>query len=146
MTAIRRATREDEGQVIALLNQFPPSDQVIGDSPAVGVTFRRVVESPGLGSILVAEDGGDIIGVITLSYPTAIRCGGLYTCVEEFIVGEQARGRGVGGRLLQAAIDEARERGCYEIQVNNPSDLGYPVYLRHGLTTTGRHLRMQLAR
>jgi len=146
MIAVRRATREDEGQVIALLNQFPPSDQVIGDSPAVGVTFRQVVESPELGSILVAEDGGDIIGVITLSYPTAIRCGGLYTCVEEFIVGEQARGRGVGGRLLQAAIDEARESGCYEIQVNNPSDLGYPVYLRHGLTTIGRHLRMQLAR
>ena len=87
-----------------------------------------------------------MIGLITLSYPTAIRCGGKYSCIEEFIVSEQARGKGVGGKLLEAAIAEATARGCYQIQVNRPSEIGYPVYLRHGWEDLGKHLDMRLPR
>jgi len=143
---IRKATAEDERQIIELLNQFPPSDQTTADVEAVRNTFHRIIENSELGSILVAEENGDVIATIALSYPTAMHCGGLYTCIEDFIVAEQARGRGVGGHLVKAAIAEATEKGCYEIQVNNPSDLGYPVYLRCGLTSTGRHLRLKLKR
>jgi GNAT superfamily N-acetyltransferase len=59
--------------------------------------------------------------MVTLSYPLAIRCGGVYACIEEFVVGPQARGKGVGGLLLEAAIRRAREMGCAEIQVKRPS-------------------------
>ena len=84
------------------------------------------------------------MGLITLSYPTAIRCGGLYTCIEEFIVGEKGRGQGIGGKLLRAALEEASAKGCYELQVNNPSESGYPVYLKYGLADVGRHLKIKL--
>ncbi|UCH51445.1 MAG: GNAT family N-acetyltransferase [Chloroflexota bacterium] len=141
---IRKATASDEQPIIDLLNQFPPSDQMTSDSAAISNTFRQIIQNSELGSILVAEENADIIGVIALSYPVALHCGGLYACIEDFIVSEQARGKGVGGALVKAAIDEATRKGCYEIQVNNPSDLGYPVYMRCGLTSTGRHLRMKL--
>lgn len=141
---IRKANASDEHSVINLLNQFPPSDQMTSDSEAISSTFRQIIQSSEPGSILIAEDNGDVIGIIALSYPVALHCGGLYACIEDFIVLEKARGKGVGGALVKAAIDEANRKGCYEIQVNNPSDLGYPVYLRCGLTSTGRHLRMKL--
>jgi len=143
---IRKATAEDEMQIIKLLGEFPPTDQVTTGYHTISATFHQLIDNSQLGSMLVAEEEGNIIGVITLSYPMAIRCGGIYACVEEFIVAEQGRGKGVGGQLLKKAIVEAQKKGCYEIQVNNPSDLGYPIYIRHGLTTTGRHLRMHLAR
>ena len=140
---IRKATIKDESQVINLLKQFP-SEEVTIDWRAAALIFSQIIENPDLGTILLAEEDGDVVGVITLSYPTAIRCGGPYCCIEEFIVSDRARGIGVGGQLLRGAIAEATSKGCYEIQINNPSELGYPVYLRHGLKDIGKHMKMKL--
>lgn len=141
---IRRAGLEDENQVIALLKEFPEESLGQVDWMAGRETFRKILHHPELGSIFIAEEGGEALGLITLSFPTAIRCGGIYTCIEEFIVGEKGRGKGIGGKLLRAALEEASSRGCYELQVNNPSESGYPVYLKYGLTDLGRHLKIKL--
>ena len=76
--------------------------------------------------------------ITTLSYPIALRCSGPYSCIEENIVDERFRGKGIGGALLTAAIAEATARGCAEIQVNAPNEHGYPLYLRHGLKDEGK--------
>lgn len=140
---IRKATIEDESHIITLLKQFPPEEATV-DWQVGGETFRRIIGNTDLGTVFVAEENGQILGVITLSYPHAIRCGGYYSCIEEFIVDEKGRGKGVGGNLLKAAIVESQSRGCYELQVNRPSELGYPVYLRYGWKDLGKHLNLKL--
>lgn len=140
---IRRATIEDESHIITLLKQFPPEEATV-DWQDGGEAFRRIIGNADLGTVFVAEENGQVLGVITLSYPYAIRCGGHYSCIEEFIVDEKGRGKGVGGKLLKAAIDEAQSRECYELQVNRPSELGYPVYLRYGWKDLGKHLNLRL--
>jgi len=67
---------------------------------------------------------------------------GLYPGVKEFIVGEKGRGKGIGGKLLKVALEEASSQGCFELQVNNPSELGYPVYLKYGLADFGKNLKI----
>jgi len=149
MIEIRRAIVEDEGEIFDLFRQFTP-----GETPPERLdrwqggtgTFREIVNDDEKGTVLVAEEDNEVVGVITLSYPVAIRCGGIYTCIEEFIVSQKMRGRGVGGLLLEAAIAEATAKGCREIQVNRPSELGYPVYLEHGWADLGKHLNMKLPR
>ncbi len=147
MIRIRRATIEDEAKVFELLEQFsfsaPPGESSTNWQKGAP-TFREIVDSNEKGTILLAEEDADGVGVITLSYPVAIRCAGRYACIEELIVSERARGKGVGSQLLEAAIAEATTRGCDEIQCNGPSELGYPVYLRQGLKDTGKHLKMKL--
>ena len=64
------------------------------------------------GSVIVFEVDGDVLGVITSSYVSAIRYGGDYARLEELIVDDKARGTGAGMALLKAAIAEARRRGC----------------------------------
>ena len=149
MIRIRQATIEDETRVFDLLKQLP-SRQRTRESPlhqqSSILTFREIVKNDERGTVIVAEEGDDMLGVITLSYPTAIRCAGIYTCIEEFIVSEQARGKGVGGQLLEAAITKATAKGCQEMQVNNPSELGYPLYIRHDLKDNGKHLKLKLSR
>jgi len=140
---IRKAISEDESQVISLFKQFP-SGELTAEWEEAAQTFHQILKTPELGSILVAEENGEVLGVITISFPTAIRCGGLYSCIEEFIVSEKARGKGVGGQLVQAIIAEAAAKGSFELQVNNPSKLGYPVYLRYGVKDIGKHLNMKL--
>jgi GNAT superfamily N-acetyltransferase len=143
---IRKATLEDETQVLALLKQLLTSSGEASESwdgdPA---PIRRILENPELGSILVADDNGEIAGLTTLSFPFAIRCNGRYTCIEENIVDAKHRGKGVGGTLLKAAIAEAKAQGCDELQVNNPSEMGYPLYIRHDLKDNGKCLRIRLS-
>jgi predicted N-acetyltransferase YhbS len=138
---IRKATAEDERSIFRLLKQFPGESNAYDWQAGVG-TFHRIIENPPLGSAFVADEDGSILGVITLSYPTAIRCAGHYACIEEFIVDINGRGKGVGGKLIRAAIEEARSRKCYELQVNRPSESGYPVYIRHGWQDLGKHLNL----
>ena len=145
MIIIRRATLEDEPRVIALLKLFPPGDITVDWADAARA-FREIVKDGEKGSILVAEQDGTVDGMITLSFPYATRCAGRYACIEEFMVDENLRGKGIGGKLLEAAIAEATARGCDEIQVNRPSQLGYPVYLRHGLLDLGKHMNLKLPR
>lgn len=138
---IRHAVIEDEKVLFDLLKQF--SSEGNGHDWEKGVeTFRRIIGNPDLGTVFVADEQGAVLGLISLSYPTAIRCAGRYACIEEFIVDEKGRGKGIGGKLIAAAIEEARSRGCHELQVNRPSEVGYPVYIRYGWKDLGKHLNL----
>jgi len=141
MVIIREATIDDQAGVFDLLRQLMTSATTESpiNQPGAIETFRRVVEEE-QGTILVAEEDRQMLGLVTLSYPMAVRCGGIYSCIEEFIVTEEARGKGVGSKLLEAAIRKATEKGSYELQVNRPSDIGYPVYIRLGWEDLGKHL------
>lgn len=141
MINIRRGILEDEPAIFQLFRQLLSNPAVLEYGHD---TFHRIMNDENFGTILVAEKGDHILGLITLSYPWAVRCGGIYSCVEEFVVSEKFRGQGIGGQLIQAAIKEATLRGCYEIQINNPTKIGYPIYLEHGFEDTGKHLKMSL--
>lgn len=142
---IRRAERADKDAVIGLLQEFPSEGASCPDWATMGDAFLRLAEDRDRCSIFVAEEDAVLLGLITLSYPEAVRCCGVYSCIEECIVASRGRGRGIGGRLLETALDEARSRGCYELQVNNPSEAGYPLYIRHGIKDIGKHLKIILA-
>ena len=105
--------------------------------------FATLVEGH-RGCIFVAEEGADIVGVVTLGYSYVLRFGGIYAMIEEFIVSEKMRGKGIANQLLQTAIQEARRMGCPELQVNGPSPLGRPVYLSNGFHEAGLHMKIQL--
>ena len=145
MINIRKATLDDETRVIELIKEFPEGEIVI-DWNKAAAAFREIIKDPDKGIVFVAEEDGTVAGVVTMSFPFATRCAGRYSCLEEVIVGEQLRGKGIGGKLLEAAIAEATEKGCYELQVNRPSEMGYPVYLRHGFLDLGKHLNLKLPR
>jgi amino-acid N-acetyltransferase len=57
----------------------------------------------------VAENGQEIVGAVALEmYPDG-------ALLRSLVVDRTAQGHGVGGRLVQAAIDEARRRGAHAI-------------------------------
>lgn len=136
----------DEGAIMELFSRLI-SRQRTGewavDKEAGVDVYRRIIYDPELGVILVAEESS-ILGVISLSYPVAVKCGGKYARIEEFIVDEKARGKRVGSMLLVAAINSAQKAGCYDMQVNNPSDLGKPLYLRQSFVEGGDYMKLKL--
>ena len=64
--------------------------------------------------ILVADSGGDVIGWISLS-EWSDRCSYSDTAEVSLYVAEEHRGKGVGRKLLKAALYEGREIGLHTI-------------------------------
>ncbi len=147
MINIRKATVRDEAEVFSVLKLLlspRATDSSLIHTPVASVIFRALVSNDDKGAVIVAQEEGKLVGLITLSYPIAIRCAGKYTCIEEFIVSETVRGRGVGTQLLQAALEEAKKQGCFEIQVNAPTEMGYPLYVKQDIKDAGKHLKKRL--
>ncbi len=144
---IRRANDKDEEAVFRLFEKLSSrqrTDEYKVDQEAGLEIFRSIIRAPSLGVILLAIEQEELLGVITLSYPVAIRCSGSYARIEEFIVDETHRGKGIGSKLLEAAIEAAVSMGCFDLQVNNPSDLGLPLYNEHGFVDGGNYMRLKL--
>ncbi|QEV17731.1 GNAT family N-acetyltransferase [Streptomyces alboniger] len=64
---------------------------------------------------LVAESDGRLVGYVKLGFPTPLRVNAHVRQIQGFAVAEEARGQGVGRRLMRAAMDEARRRGALRI-------------------------------
>jgi L-amino acid N-acyltransferase YncA len=114
MTAIRPAEPADAPAVAAIYNAGIAERQATFETsprePAeIGAWFE-----PGL-PFLVAEDGdGRVVGFARVS-PYSDRC--VYEGVGEHgvYVGREARGQGVGRRLLEALAAESERRGLYKL-------------------------------
>ena len=80
-------------------------------APGWPATFDTLIEQS-RGEILVADDGAaGLAGLATVTYNLAIRYGGEYCQLEELFVDPGARGRNLGGLLIEAVLARARTRG-----------------------------------
>ncbi len=77
--------------------------------------FVRFLRQPSK-ILLVAEDGGEVVGVAVLAIEDAlvemVRRRGI---VREVVVAESARGRGVATKLMDVAFDEMKVRRAEEV-------------------------------
>jgi len=88
----------------------------------VKVIFERMAQHPDLYLNLVAEQAGDVVGLVSVvCYKTWFHPGGT-ALINELIVDEPARNQGIGKQLIDAAIEEARIRGMDEIEVGTEGD------------------------
>ncbi|MFC6019188.1 GNAT family N-acetyltransferase [Plantactinospora solaniradicis] len=83
-------------------------------------------------SIRVTDPAGDLVGGLTGW--TWGGCGG----ISLLWIREDRRRQGWGGRLLRAAEDEARRRGCDRMIVSSFEFQAPAFYRRHGYVETGR--------
>jgi ribosomal protein S18 acetylase RimI-like enzyme len=110
--------REASDELVAAFRRLLPqlsSSAPPSDPAAVGT----VVGAPS-NTVLVARDGGDIVGILTLvmfPIPTGLRAR-----IEDVVVDSRVRGRGVGAALTQEALRLAAERGAKSVDLtSNPS-------------------------
>ena len=94
-----------------LLPQLSPTAAPL--SPA---DLEAIIAAPG-STLLVASLDGKMVGMLTLvifSIPSGIRA-----WIEDVVVDQNVRGRGVGAALTKRAIDEARRRDATSIDLTS---------------------------
>ena len=78
--------------------------------------LEEIVGSPAV-TVLIARAGGTIVGTLTLAMfpiPTGFRA-----WIEDVVVDEAARGKGVGGALTTEAIGLARAAGARTVELTS---------------------------
>ncbi len=124
-TALAPELREAFDRLVPQLSSSnpPPSDEEL----------RHIIDSPA-SILLIArdDDTGRILGSLTLvvfPIPTGIRA-----WIEDVVVDEAARGRGVGEALNRHALDRARAEGAKTIDLTSrpTREAANRLYLRLG--------------
>ena len=111
----------------------------------IGDSFEILLQKT-RGEIVVAAEGATILGMATVSYNLAMRYGGEYCQLEELIVTPEARGKNLGGLLVQRTIDNARSRGCadYGLYLVETTEHNRPFYEKYGFSAVGTEMRQKL--
>ncbi len=110
MHNIRLATREDLPAIHALVRELAIYEKAEEEFTASLEDYRRDMQA-GIFEALVAETEGEISGM-ALYYMTYSTWKGRMLYLEDFVVKEAMRGRGIGEALFKAFLAEARKKNC----------------------------------
>lgn len=121
VVTIRPASLEDTDTVVALIEELfePPGRQPPDYTrERAHENFRRYVEGPD-GDVLLALAGDTVVGLATVYVDLPSIRYGLRCWVEDLVVTSSQRSGGIGRRLVDAAVEWARERGCTHLQLES---------------------------
>lgn len=118
---LRRARRDDVPAIVALY-----ADDMLGatrEDPANRAAYEAafdVVAADANAELIVAEEGGRVVGTFQLNFITHLSHRGNKVAVIEAVrVAASERGRGLGAEMMQWAIARAREAGCAQLQLTS---------------------------
>ncbi len=126
---IRPADRVDDELVDAFARLIP---QLSSSSPPPSADELEEIVSSDDSVLYVAYDGDRIVGSLTLLFyriPTGVKA-----WIEDVVVDDAARGRGVGEALNRAALAEAARRGAKNVSLTSRAkrDAANRLYARLG--------------
>ena len=141
---IRLAKPEDEQQCLELLDvlaEATSDPNNIFDSN----TFNKVISNE-RGSLIMAEEERKILGMASISFNLALRYNGEYCQLEELVVHQEARGKNVGGLLIDETLRLARKRVCNEfgLYLLESTKHNQPFYEKYGFVKIGEEMRQSL--
>ena len=142
--SIRLAESADLSKCLELLNILvgaSDNDHGLFDAD----TFNELI-SKARGCLVVAEEDGDLLGMASISFNLALRYNGEYCQLEELVVDPKARGKNVGGLLLEETISLAKARGCKEfgLYLLESTKHNEPFYAKYGFLNVGLEMRQTL--
>ena len=122
---MRAARLEDLPAIVAMLAQ----DQMASHREAPGepldpayIKAFHVLDSAPEQILAVAEMAGRLVGTLQLTFiPGLSMRGARRGQIEAVRIDESVRGQGLGGRMIEWAVDRCREHGCLLVQLTSNS-------------------------
>lgn len=107
---IRQATAEDLAAIHALVLELAAYEKAAHEFTATLDDYRRDFQE-GVFEAIVADTGEEIVGM-ALYYMTYSTWKGKMLYLEDFVVRETHRRKGIGEALFDAFLEIARAKGC----------------------------------
>ena len=145
MLEIQTAQPSDVALILQLLHtQLQEHDIVLTDQALQRAT-QGLIEDHKLGRILTARLDGELVGVAVISFLWTLEHGGPAAWLDEVYVVPSRRGDGIGRKLVEAAMQVARDSGCIalDLEVDAGHEAAERLYERMGFR---RHRRVRWVR
>ena len=141
---IRLAKFEDQEHCSELLNVLAEATSGLNDIFDSN-TFNKLISNE-RGSLVIAEEEGKIVGMASISFNLALRYNGEYCQLEELVVHHEARGKNVGGLLIEETLRLAANRGCKEfgLYLLESTKHNQSFYEKYGFVVIGKEMRQSL--
>lgn len=114
MLQVRQATSLDVSSIVTLVQGLARAVDVA--TPVDAAYVRDYLASPGSG-ILVADDAGEIVGLLSFSMRPSLLHAGRSCVIEELVVDQATQRQGIGARLVEELLSHAAAWGCIEVSV-----------------------------
>jgi glucosamine-phosphate N-acetyltransferase len=114
--SIRRVTIADFDSILELLKQLWPNKTL--DTEGMKEMFSRNLQVPNQ-HYICAETESKIIGFCSLTIKNNLWQQAFLGNVDELVVDENFRGKGVGRTLLDKIIEIAKSQGCVRIELDS---------------------------
>ena len=115
---VREATEADLPRVLELYRQLalgPDDTKRLPDPAGSGEALAAMGRQPGF-HLLVAEEDGIVQGSLVLAVmPNFSYRNRPWGVIENVVVDEAERNRGIGSAMMERAAQIAREAGCYKV-------------------------------
>lgn len=129
------ARLQDIPQLVALLDVlFGIEQDFHADPEKQRRGLQQLLASPERGVVMTARDDTDqVVGMVSAQLVISTAEGAYSAWIEDMVIAEAWRAQGVGRRLLEAALDWARQQGATRAQLlvdlDNAPALGYYYHL-----------------
>ena len=141
---VRLGKSEDQircSELLDVLTEATSEQNKIFDSD----TFSKLISNE-RGCLVIAEENGIVLGMASISFNLALRYNGEYCQLEELVVDQDARGKNVGGLLIEETLRLAKKRGCKEfgLYLLESTKHNQPFYEKYGFVKIGDEMRQSL--
>src|SRR5438093_13188598 len=96
--------------------------------------LRLIFEQPSRGRVFVLRREGAIVGMINLLFTISTAEGGFVILLEDLVIHKKYQGHGYGSKLLQHAIDFAKQKNFLRITLltDRPENVAQEFFRRNG--------------
>jgi len=110
------ANMNDLPELIELLNDLFTQDiEFVPDLKKQKQGLEAIINNPEIGEILVLKGDGKILGMVSLLFSISTALGGKVAILEDMIIHQDYRKKGLGKELLNKAINFSKERNCLRL-------------------------------
>src|SRR5438874_1900048 len=96
--------------------------------------LRLIFEQPSRGRVFVLRRDGAIVGMINLLFTISTAEGGFVILLEDLVIHKEYQGKGYGSKLLQYAVDFAKQKNFLRITLltDRPENVAQAFFRKHG--------------
>jgi glucosamine-phosphate N-acetyltransferase len=139
---LRKAEQRDLNAIMNLLNQLSPSNDEL-NKEVIKEIFNNINQDKNY-FLCVIEDNNTIIGTGTILIQMNLSHKGKpYGHIENIVVDENHRKKGVGKDIINFLINKAKENNCYKVILNCKNEI-VPFYQGCTMKETGVQMRLDL--
>lgn len=142
MTRFRRATAADVDDIISMMRDYYAQDGYTFVEAEARAAALMLIDDPSLGRLWVTCDGTTVVGYVAVAFGFSFEYRGREAFVDELLIAESHRGRGLGREALELAEAYCREAGvnALHLEVERHREQALELYRRRGFSDFGRYL------